>query len=122
MKITSKINKSAMLAIKKIGNECLEETAKQIKNDLDKSQTMPFDIGALQNRGTFVDSRDLATGKVYIVSDTPYARRLYFHPEFNFQKKDNRYAGGLWFEPYLNGDKKNLATEIFGKYLKRKMK
>lgn len=30
--------------------------------------------------------------------DTPYARRLYYHPEYNFSTEKNAQAGGYWFE------------------------
>lgn len=29
---------------------------------------------------------------------TPYARRLYYHPEYNFGTDKNPEAGGYWFE------------------------
>ena len=45
--------------------------------------------GTLQNISTFVDDSKKRQNKVKIVSDTPYARRLYFNPQFNFNKKQN---------------------------------
>lgn len=61
-------------------------------------------------------------GKVSIVSDTPYARRLYFHPEYNFNKVENPNAGAKWFEPYIDGNKKDFATNAFMKFIKNKMR
>lgn len=29
---------------------------------------------------------------------TPYARRLYYHPEYNFSQEKNPDAGAYWFE------------------------
>lgn len=29
---------------------------------------------------------------------TPYARRLYYHPEYNFSQEHNAEAGAYWFE------------------------
>ena len=29
---------------------------------------------------------------------TPYARRLYYHPEYNFSQEKNPQAGAYWFE------------------------
>jgi hypothetical protein len=37
-------------------------------------------------------------GKGHIEWRTPYARRLYYNPEYNFSKDKNPNAGGLWFE------------------------
>ncbi|MGH1117209.1 minor capsid protein, partial [Bacillus paranthracis] len=33
-----------------------------------------------------------------LVWNTPYARRLYYNPHYNFSKDENPYASGLWFE------------------------
>jgi len=70
----------------------LIKTADAIKTDVQQSQTMPFDTGTTQNRSTYVDSSRAAQGQVSVVTDTPYARRLYFHPEYNFRTEDNPYA------------------------------
>lgn len=41
-------------------------------------------------------SSDIGNGR--IVWNTPYARRLYYNPQYNFSKDKNPNAGGLWFE------------------------
>lgn len=122
VKVIGKINHKGNAYVKKLMNDALVETADAVKSDLQKSQTMPFDTGALQNRSTFVDDSMKKKGKVTIVSDTPYARRLYFHPEYNFRKDKNKNAGGEWFEPYINGNKKDFAKKNFAKILKGKLK
>jgi len=81
----------------------LEKTAEQVVTDLKTSQTMPFKSGYLQNDSTFTDISESRQGVVHIVSSTPYARRLYYHPEFNFSQFENEQAGAGWFEPYKNG-------------------
>ena len=103
-------------------NDALVETADALKSDLQKSQTMPFDTGELQDRKTFVDDSKKKAGKITIVSDGPYARRLYFHPEYKFQKTKNKNASGIWFDPYIGGNKKKWATKMFAKILKGKLK
>lgn len=122
VKVTGKINHQGNEYVKKLMKEVLVETADALKSDLQKSQTMPFDTGALQNRSTFVDASKKNNGIVTIVSDTPYARRVYFHPEYNFQKTHNKNAGGLWFEPYINGEKKDWASKTYMKLMKGKLK
>ena len=37
-------------------------------------------------------------GNGLLIWDTPYARRLYYNPQYNFSKDKNPNAGGLWFE------------------------
>lgn len=120
--VKTKINHKGNEYVKKLMKEALVETADALKSDLEQSQTMPFDTGALQNRSTFVDDSKKNKGIVTIVSDGPYARRLYFHPEYNFQKTKNRNAGGIWFEPYISGNKKQWATKTFAKIMKGKLK
>lgn len=94
----------------------LAKTAELIHKDMQQSQTMPFDTGTLQNKSTFVDDKDAEIGEVDLVSSTPYARRLYYHPEYKFQTHENPNAGGRWLEPYLPGGKKEtFAQETFAK-------
>ena len=61
-------------------------------------------------------------GKVSIVSDTPYARRLYFHPEYTFKDDKNAHAGGLWFQPYISGNKKMFARNAFKRFIRSNYK
>lgn len=121
-KVKGKINLKNNAMIKQIAVQSLVETADAVKSDLQRSQTMPFDTGELQNRSTFVDDSKKNSGKVSIVSDTPYARRLYMHPEYNFRKDKNKNAGGEWFESYINGNKKDFTKKKFAKIMKGKLK
>jgi len=94
-------------------------TAEQIHTDLVQSQTMPFRQGTLQNDSTFVDKSESAQGHVVLVSDTPYARRLYYHPEYHFNKEENPMAGAAWFEPYSdNGANKAQVVKWFKSFMK----
>ena len=64
----------------------LEETAEAVHTAVEQAQVFPFDKGTLQGEATFLDRSQSKNGKVTIVSSTPYARRLYFHPEYHFSK------------------------------------
>lgn len=76
--------------------------------------------GHLQNDSTFVDGSRSKLGKVSIVSSTPYARRLYFHPEYHFQKHENPNARGRWYEDWLPGGKEaDFATDTFKEIYRR---
>lgn len=134
MKVKAKINPQFQKYFKNLVSETLVATADALHSDLVKNQTMPFDTGALQNRdggvnrngekvrGTHIERSKKNKGVVTIISDTPYARRLYYHPEYNFQQIHNKNAGGMWFEPYKKGGKKEkFATKTFARLLKGKL-
>lgn len=103
-------------------SKALVKTAMAIETDLQTSQTIPFDTGTLQNEQTSIDPSKAASGSVQIVSDTPYARRLYFHPEYNFRHDKNPNAGGKWFDPYINGNLVKWVKETYVELLRRMTK
>ncbi len=76
--------------------------------------------GHLQNDSTFVDFSDSKNGSVSLISSTPYARRLYYHPEYNFDKGENPNAGGEWYKDWLpGGSKEDFAPDTFKKLYKQ---
>lgn len=83
----------------------LEQTAEALHTEVVQAQVVPFDTGNLQGESFFVDTGDSASGKVRLVHSTPYARRLYFHPEYNFSTDENPNAKGKWFEDWEPGGK-----------------
>lgn len=121
MKVTSKVNKQTLKQIDQDAVLSLIKTADALKTDLQQSQTMPMDTGHLQNTATFVDDSKAQQGLVRVVSDTPYARRLYFHPELDFRKDKNPNAGAMWFEPYISGNKKDFIVDTFKKFMGGKL-
>ncbi len=113
----------------------LLDTAEAIKTDLIQSQTMPFGKtrynkegkvvyqgGTLQNDSTFVDDKRIINGVAKIVSDTPYARKVYFDPEIHIQQEKNPNAKQYWFEDYISGSKKDLPIKYYKQMLQRRMK
>ena len=108
------LNVSVLNALDNAQYEALAMTADATLTELRDRQTMPFDTGNLQNDSTFVD--DSQRDKVSIVSSTPYARRLYFHPEYNYRRGDNASAGGKWFDSFLNDD---FIASAFAKLMKQ---
>ena len=115
VQVTSRVelNYSVLNALDNAQYEALAMTADATLTELRDRQTMPFDTGNLQNDSTFVD--DSQRDKVSIVSSTPYARRLYFHPEYNFRRNNNSRAGGKWFESFLND---SFIADAFCKLMK----
>lgn len=119
MKVSVKMNHAALATLVKAQRQALEMTGQQVLNDLRNSQTMPFDTGNMQNDQTFVDDSKSAQGEVSIVSDVPYARKLYFHPEYNFQRGKNPFAGAGWLDTYIDGEKHNTVKQWFKQFVKR---
>lgn len=98
----------------------LEQTGEALHTEVVQAQVMPFDTGHLEEDATFVDYSDSADGIVRIVSSTPYARRLYYHPAYNFQTDENPFAGGEWFEPWLPGGiSQDFAKDAFKRFYKK---
>ena len=67
-----------------IDTECLRRSA----------EFAPFDRHVLIESGILCTR--IGSGKIQY--RTPYARRLYYHPEYEFSKEHNPQAGGYWFE------------------------
>jgi len=78
---------------------------------------MPFASGHLQNEATYVDASRISQDIAAIVSDTAYARRKFFRPEFNFDRRVNRQAGGRWFDAYTVGGKKGMVRDVFARLM-----
>lgn len=116
---TIKLNEAKLKELTRQQYMSLAQTADALLTDIRDEQLMPFNTGNLQNDSTFVDDSQREQGRVSIVSSTPYARRLYFHPEYDFRTTNNSNAGGKWLEPYISGNKSNFAKEAFAKLFKR---
>jgi len=111
---------SAVNKIDKATIRVLEKAAEAVHTEIVQAQVIPFDTGHLQNDSTFVDTSESSKGHVDIVSSTPYARRLYYHPEYHFQTTNNRHARGKWFEPWLpGGEHEDFPSKAFAKFLKK---
>lgn len=119
MKVTATMNHQALKIISDAQRQALEMTGQQVLNDLRNEQTMPFDTSNLQNDQTYMDDSKSSDGQVSVVSDTPYARRLYYHPEYDFQQGKNPNAGAEWFEPYISGNKSRKIKEWFKQFVRR---
>ena len=117
VQVTSRIelNYSVLNMLDNAQFEALAQTADATLTELRDRQVIPFDTGNLQNDSTFVD--DSQRDKVSIVSSTPYARRLYFHPEYNYRRGNNASAGGKWFESFLNDD---FIANAYARLLKQR--
>ena len=116
---TIRLNEAKLEEVTRQQYISLAQTADALLTDLRDEQMMPFNTGNLQNDSTFIDDSQKMQGRVSIVSSTPYARRLYYHPEYNFRRNNNARAGGKWFEPYISGSKSDFAVKAFKQLFKR---
>lgn len=122
MKVTStvKLNMPRIKQLTQAAVTALEMTGEALHTEVVQAQIMPFDTGNLQNESTFVDYTDSKNGKVTLVSSTPYARRLYYHPEYDFQTYENPFASGMWYEPWLPGGiSQDFAKNAFKQVYKK---
>lgn len=122
IKVNSKIkmNMPRIRELSQAAVTALEQTAEALHTEAVQAQVFPFDTGNLQNESTFVDYSEVKQGKVTLVSSTPYARRLYYHPEYNFQTKENPNAKGRWYEDWVpGGSKDDFAKKAFKELYKR---
>lgn len=128
MKVEVKLDAAAIKKIQEAAKAAAVEALEVTYSDLVKSKTMPFDNGIMQNNQTHVklDNVDLSgDGKICIAltTDAIQARRLYYHPEYNFKQSEgaNGTRGAKWLEPYISGDKKDFVKTEFAKALKRRI-
>jgi len=97
-----------------------EQTVYAIRTDVQTASVVPKEVGTLENE-SYVDRTQKASGKFSLIYTIPYARRLYWHPEYNFRHDKNKNARGEWLEPWINGEKKKFARDTFKTLMKRQM-
>lgn len=117
VKVKVDLYPGAIRRLQEIVQQAFEMTAEEVLTDVRNSQTVPKDMGELE-RSSFVDA-DVKAMVAHIVFDTPYARRLYWHPEYNFRQDKNQFAGGLWMQTYLDGEKRRFVKDTFSAFLKQ---
>ena len=120
VKSTVKMNFPRIKQLTQAAVTALEMTAEALHTEVVQAQVFPFDTGNLQNESTFVDYSEAKDGKATLISSTPYARRLYYHPEYNFQSKENPNAKGHWYEDWMQGGSKaDFAPKAFKQLYKK---
>ena len=128
----------------KFANEILKElepkalkalalTVHALQEEVRDERIIPRDQGALQGEKFFIDESTLSKGYVSLVFEGPYARRLYYHPEYHFQREStvdlsgkqhggNINAQAYWMTPWLPGGKyEKRPAEIFEALLKKEL-
>ena len=124
MKIEIKLNHKAIRRLEQAALAAAIEALEVLCTDIANSYTMPFDTGNMQNGGTYTAGFTVEGNSVInmsegdeihvcLTNDAPQARRLYYHPEYNFQRGKNKNAGAYWLEPYIRGNKKEFVKAEF---------
>lgn len=120
VKSAVKLNMARINELTQAAVAALKKTGEDLHTEIIQAQVMPFDTGHLQGDATFVDYSESSQGKVSLVTSTPYARRLYYHPEYNFQTDENPNAKGHWFEDWLpGGSKADFVPKAFKENYKK---
>lgn len=96
----------------------LEMTGEALHTEVVQAQVIPRRDGDLQNT-TFCEISNSANGVVTLVSQMIYARRLYYHPEYDFSTTENPNAKGKWYEDWISGSKKDFAKDAFKEFYRR---
>lgn len=114
------VNQRRIKQLSRAAVTSLEQTAEAVHTEVVQSQVIPRDKGTLQGEAFSPDYSNSGQGRVSLVHSTPYARRMYFHPEYHFQTDENPNAKGKWFEDWLPGGKKsNFAKKKFKELYRR---
>lgn len=99
-----KLSLSDLDGIRREAVDAALETVSALRGEVITAQVMPFDNGDMQNKHTsveqWIEGDDIHTA---LLTDTPYARKMYHHPEYNFQTVNNPNAQGLWLSTWLPG-------------------
>lgn len=114
--LTVYLNAGAIDLKKKKLLECLWKAVEAVHTDLVQSQTMPRKTGYLQNEATYVVKPEENGGKAGIHTVAEYATRLYYHPEFKFNKDKNPNAQAYWLKTYITGDDSDLMMDFFKQF------
>ncbi|MCH1974701.1 minor capsid protein [Muricomes sp. OA1] len=117
VKVYIKLYPDRIRKLQEASQRAFELTVQAVLTDVQQSQTIPKNNGELERSG-FVET-DVKSMVAHIIFDTPYARRLYWHPEYGFRHDKNQYAGGLWMQTYIDGPKKEFVKDTYGKFLKQ---
>ena len=114
-----KVNTGALRKLTNAQIKALEATGEKMLAEKIDAQEIPFDEGTLQNVQSGVNKDSLNKGQLEIYHDTPYAARLYYNPQYDFNQEFNPNAKGEWWEDYISGKNKDRPKKLYEHYLKK---
>ena len=121
-KVTVKMNQKALKSLKESQIIAAKKTAMKMLAEKVEMQEIPMNEGTLQNVLTDVVDSAAAKGIIQIVSEGPYAARLYYNPQYNFNQTFNTNAKGEWWEDYITGVNKERPAQLYAYFLKKSSK
>lgn len=133
VKSRAKIYDKRVKQLEKKAVTALEKTTEYLHTEVVQARVVPRDTGALQGEKFFADCKKKNQGKTELIFEGPYARRLYYHPEFAFNRtvyyddkgikhEGNPHAKGRWLEDWAKGGKKeNDVVEAFKEFYRREI-
>lgn len=102
--------------------QALIDAAGALQTEVIQGQVIPRDTGQLQGDKFHVDNSNINEGEADLAFEGPYARRLYYHPEYKFQKTENPNAKGKWMEDWMEGGSKcDEVKNIYAECLRRRI-
>lgn len=113
------IDHRAIRKLDRAAIEALKKTGEWLHTEIGQAQVVPMDKGTLSGEAFFCDDKDAENGSVSLVHSTPYARRLYYHPEYHFNKEYHAHAQGEWFKPWIDGKQAGSVEKAYAKFYQR---
>lgn len=122
MKVTAKIelNTQNIAKLEAARREAMELTMEAFKTEVNNAQVIPRDHGDLMMSTGVSYGIDTKGMTGYLSYNTPYARRLYYHPEYNFRTDKNTNARGRWLDEWIYGPRKQWLSDTFLQFWKAK--
>lgn len=122
-KVEVKLDMGQLAGISRAAQDAALAAVGVLREEVISAQVMPFDYGHMQNDQTsVVQERDGDAIHTMLATDAPQARRLYYHPEYNFQTVNNPNAQGEWLKPWLpGGDLERFLPNAYEQILKARM-
>lgn len=118
VRVNIKLNNAKINILIEAHKKALEMTTGTVLDDIKNSAVVPKDTSMLED-SAFVDRSEIMNSIARIVFDTSYARRLYWHPEYDFRDDKNPNAKGKWMDDYLYGEKKEFIKDTYSKFFKQ---
>lgn len=115
IKVTFKPNRKNIKKIEQAMIKALPLTMDAMKTEVNNMQVVPKDTGNLEESAV----TGAENNRGFMSYNTPYARRLYYNPQFNFRTDKNPNAQGRWLDSFIYGPKKEWLSKAYGEFLKR---
>lgn len=110
-----KWDKASLKKLENSMSKALEEFGDELDKDIKEKQIVPKQTGTLEDSQKMeVKGKDT----LRISYSTDYAARVYFHPEYKFNRDINTNAQGKWLDAIFNDDE---LIKKYAKILKRKV-